>query len=73
MKKQFLNKRCLPALLGMSLLFLSGCNIGGFLNRAQIGFAEQAGVFAFDLLAGFLDLDEAGDLSLMPSGGMEGS
>ena len=71
MKKQFLNKRCLPALLGMSLLFLSGCNIGDFLNRARIGFSEQAGVFAFDLLAGFLDLDEAGDLELIPVGTMD--
>lgn len=72
MKKQFLNKRCLPALLGMSLLFLSGCNIGDFLNRARIGFSEQAGAFAFNLL---VDLAEegAGDLSLNPSETMEGS
>lgn len=73
MKKQFLNKRCLPALLGMGVLFLSGCNIGGFFNRAQIGFAEQAGAFAFGLLVGFFDEDEAGDLELMPVQTMEGS
>ncbi len=71
MKKRFLSKWCCHMLAAVSVLFLGGCNLGSFLNRAQIGFAEQAGAFAFNLLVGLVE-DEAGDLSL-PGQGASGS
>ena len=71
MKKQTLNTRCLSALVGVSLLFLSGCNLGGFLNRAQIGFAEQAGAYAFNFVVDLIeDIEiQAPDLGLPDHGG----
>lgn len=72
MKRRFLNKWCCHMLAAIGVLFLGGCNLGGFFNRAQIGFAEQAGAFAFNLIVDLVE-EEAGDLSLTPIGGMEGS
>ncbi len=71
MKRRFLSKWCCHMLAAIGVLFLGGCNFGGFLNRAQIGFAEQAGAFAFNLLVGLAE-DQAGDLSL-PGQGASGS
>ena len=70
MKKRFLGKSCLPMLAVSGVLFIGGCDLGGFLNRARIGFSEQAGVFAFNLLVDLAE-DQAGDLSIMPVGSME--
>ncbi len=70
MKRRFLNKWCCHMLAAIGVLFLGGCNLGGFLNRAQIGFAEQAGAYVFNLLVGFAE-EEAGDLSILPGAGME--
>ncbi len=70
MKRQSLSKWCCHMLAAIGVLFLGGCNLGGFLNRAQIGFAEQAGAYVFNLLVGTAE-DAAGDLSIMPTGGME--
>ena len=70
MKRRFLNKLCCHMLAAGAVLFLGGCNLGGFLNRAQIGFAEQAGAFAFNFLIDLVE-EEAGDLSILPGGGME--
>lgn len=71
MKKQSLNMRCLSALVAVSILLLSGCNLGGFLKRAQIGFAEQAGAYAFNVLVDLIeDMGaQAGDLGLPGQGG----
>ena len=71
MKRRFLNKWSRCMLAGIGVLLLGGCNLGGFLNRAQIGFAEQAGAFAFNFLVGLAE-DQAGDLSL-PGQGAGGS
>ena len=65
MKRQVLNKWCFHMLAAIGVFLLGGCNLGGFLNRAQIGFAEQAGAYAFNSLIGFLD-EEAGDLLIDP-------
>ena len=71
MKKRCFSKWCGHMLAGFCVLFLGGCNLGGFLNRAQIGFAEQAGAYAFNLLVGLAD-DQAGDLTL-PGQGSSGT
>ena len=68
MKKRFWNKWCCHMLAAIGVLLLGGCNLGGFLNRAQVGFSEQAGAYAFNFLIGLLD-DDAGDLSLPGQGG----
>ena len=70
MKKRFLGKSCLPMLAVSGVLFIGGCDLGGFMNRARIGFSEQAGVFAFNLLVDLAE-DQAGDLSIVPTGSME--
>ena len=72
MKKQTLNTRCLSALVGVSLLFLSGCNLEGLFNRAQIGFAEQAGAYTFNFLIDLIE-DQAGDLGLPGQGSGTGT
>ncbi len=60
MKKRSLRKWCSHMVVAIGVLFLGGCNLGGFLNRAQIGFAEQAGAFAFNFVIDLVE-DQAGD------------
>ena len=72
MKRRLLNKWSRCMLAGIGVLLLGGCNLGGFLNRAQIGFAEQAGAFAFNFLVGLAE-EQAGDLSLPGQGSGAGT
>lgn len=67
MKRRFLSKWCCHMLAAIGVLFLSGCTLDGFINRAQIGFAEQAGAFSFNFLVDLAE-DQAGDLSLFGQG-----
>ncbi len=71
MKKRFLGKSCLPMLAVSGVLFIGGCDLAGFLNRARIGFSEQAGVFAFNLLVDAVGEPDLGALTLIPSETME--
>ncbi len=36
--------------MGSTVFLFGGCSLDGFLNSAQVGFAEQIGAFAADLL-----------------------
>ena len=63
MKRRVLSKWSCHMLAAIGVLLIGGCHLDGFLNRARIGFAEQAGVFVFNLLIDLVE-DQAGDLSL---------
>ena len=70
MKRRVISKWCCHMLAAVGVLLIGGCNLDGLLNRARIGFAEQTGVFAFNLLIDLIE-DQAGDLSLPPDQTME--
>jgi hypothetical protein len=63
MKRKLCRIRALGLLAaGGLVLLLPGCNLDGFWNRAQIGFAERLGAFSADVMLNFFEVDSSGDL-----------